>query len=436
MKLENTVENESFFNRIFRRYAAPVILLASAGCGAKEFFWPPSHAQINVESEGAGLRAGAKNEKLKADVAYSQSRSTIEDSKSEIDEQKFTAEFNIKCSDNLTVSPVIGLVDRIVTSPFGDSHLYQNGFPFLAVDVRGSTMGIGESYWRARPFFDATREKTIVGPIDVFKSGIYADAGFEIPMFGVLKPLFSYSKENVDYGTGEINPSELQAGLALSNTSMQENLLYSAGLYTSGMTEDDESVFEEGEWQNTILGDITFCSRFLKDNPLGIHGVYGEVSNVGVHGSIGGDALENKKALSAYFRQIHSLITERGLDSILENRIDDARQNMERSLNAPFFYILGVRWQPSAEEGKDPVPEFYGYLGGTKQFSYGYKLIVGANVGSYFARNSEDLINSRYGGVVGVDFGDQGSYLLTLDHVDYASIKDKDFVGIKAVFKK
>ncbi|MBW2965782.1 hypothetical protein KY342_01610 [Candidatus Woesearchaeota archaeon] len=434
MKLENTVKKESFFSRIGRKFVAPVVLLASAGCGAKEFFRPDYfQAEVNIETEGSGVRLKEGNKSFKSDIEYSENKSIMKDTNSSIEEARLSAEVNIHSkSKNITVSPIIETVERVVFESSGQpvSYLHQkNGLPFLAVDVKGKLPGVGKNYWRVRPFVNPTIEETIIGPLDVTKSGFFADAKIET-MYMVLTPLLSYVREDIDFGTGIITPSELQYGLSLSNSAMQ-NTLYFLGLYTSGVGEDVE---EERVWYGTAAGNVTSCPGWLRRNPVGVNFSYDNLLSIGVHGSFGGNSVKNKKALSRYIRQVQGLMTERGLP-VLQNRADDARLTLEKSINAPFFYFFGAKWQTDVSGG-DAKPKFYGYIGGTKNFSNGMRMIVGATAGPGLGPSLEDPAKKRYGGVVGVDFDGPGFYFLTLEHVDYETLKDKDFIGIKALFKK
>jgi len=430
MKLEKIAEG---FRKISRKIILPLSFpIILAGCGAKEFFKPNDYnAQINIDSEGSSIRLGEGNDSFESDVEIARNESTIEGTNSKIEEKRFTAEFNIHCKNKMVISPVIETIDRTVTdSSIGQiSHLSQDNLPFLAVGVQGPLPGDDDNFWRARPYVNPTTEETIAGNFDVTKFGLYLDALIET-MYGNLKPLMSYTRQDVVVSPMIWNPSEFQIGASWSNSDVS-NFDYLFGAYFSSLTEDDRL---DPDKKTVLVGDLT---GVVRNKPIGISAIceidpeYDYLFNIGVHGSIGGNSDANKKALTNYIRNIQELVTERGLPkSVMQNRAMDALRDLEQKSDAPLFYMIGIRNQHDISSD-EPRSNLYLYVGFNFRIK-DKKMIAGLNYGNVFPDfSNEDLSVIKYGGLVGMYLVDNGLLCLRLDHRDNETTLDKDLATLE-----
>jgi len=447
-KLENVVKKESILTRFGRGIynaaktvcestafkVGAVILAAQAvgGCFRQYFsgYWPPDsgRVQLTFPSDGWGIRAQGNfegdNSTTEAEVGYQESKSTIEVTGNEASESRFHIDANIRPSNNRSfrVRPVIETLDRRIVTPAGAEESRLEG-TFFATDIRWS-QELGDITTRClllRPYFNQSRESTIVSPIDITQSGMYADG-----RVGIFSPLLSIEKYSVDVGGSTTDLTELQLGTSVGGV-MSDNIRTSIGAYAAHTDDGTDETLKA-----VVLGDATFV---LGNHVLGVDGSYdGDLLSLGVHGSFGGMAPDNAKALNKYIKEMQRLtFLERGIpDSVRENRRNDEIQALQ-SLEAPAFYLLGARWQHDGADW-EAEPAFYICFGGNIPIK-GRKLTIGASRGPVFEVYPISPVNGRYGVFAGGKIG-EARVDLAYEHVDYESIRDKNLVLLRAVFEK
>ena len=281
-----------------------------------------------------------------------------------------------------------------------ESYLHQkNGFPFLAVGFKGPLRGANnENSWRVRPFVNPIRDRTIVGDIDITQFGLYADADLS-SMIGTFRPLFSYTREDVDFGSGIINPAETQVGVLYTfDEKINPSILGSAGISFSNTTEDDG---RNGAGKAVVVGDFTYD---LTQAVIGANISHdGDFTSGGMYCSVGGNSTDNAKVLSNFVRQLQTSILERGLPD-LENRRNDARQSLEQNIDAKLFFLIGLREQRDTL-ANNPRPDIYALIGSAFDIKR-KRYVAGITSGPVFPDYSGDVVNARYGGFVGVNLDD------------------------------